>query len=274
MKLDYGRSISRALRFGFTPKRWLPLLLLNLTLFTLIITFIMISIPLFGSLFGGEAGGVQTLPMLGILGPLILIAILWWLLAIWITGAIINQTYKEDGYMKSFQISLNRYLCLLAAMILVAVISGLVGFVPYVGWIFSIIVGLMFFFAMQGVMITKLGPVDALKNSYMIFRKHMLDVFLIWLIAVLITLAIVLVFAIPLLILFLGLLIPMLSVSSAQAVQAGMFTVLMESLGANFSLLIITGIIAVIGMSIAQAFSFKLQTEFYLQFKKKKLGII
>jgi len=268
MKLDYGKSISRAFRFGFSPKRWLPLFLLNLTLAILIISFIMIFIPLFGNISGTQPDSVLTLSLLSILGPLVLIALFWWLIAMWIIGAIINQTYKEDEYMKSWKLSLNRYLCLLAAMILVAIITGLAGAIPYVGWVFSIVFGLMFFFVMQGVMITKLGPVDALKNSYKIFRKDTLDVFLIWLISIVITLVIVAIFAIPAMIFFVGLLITFISPTIPQA---GLFSALLDSSQPGLLVLIVSGILVVIGMSISQAFSFKLQTEFYLQLRKKKL---
>jgi hypothetical protein len=270
MKLDYGRSISRAFNFGFSPKRWLPLLLLNLTLFMIIISFILISIPLIGAFFGGQPTSAMTMSVLGIVIPLVLVTVLWWLVAVWITGAIIHQTYKENEYMKSWKLSFNRYLYLLAAMLLVAIITGLAGMIPYVGWVISIIFGIMLFFTMQGVIITKLGPIESLKNSYEIFRKEPLDVFLVWLIALVISLVIVGIFAIPAIIFFIGLLIPLISQS---VTQAGVFSGLLTASQPGLSILVASGILIVIGMSIAQAFSFKLQTEFYLQFKKKKLGL-
>jgi hypothetical protein len=271
MKLDYGRSINRALMFGFSPKRWLPIFLLNLTFVLIVISFILVSIPFFTAFTESQMTGTQmdssvAIAMIGLVIPLVLVAFFWYLLAVWIIGAIIHQTYKENEYMKSWKISLNRYLYLLAAMILVTVITGVVSVIPYIGWVISIIFGLMFFFAMQGVMISKLGPVESLKNSYSIFRKSALDVFLIWLIALIITLVIVGIFAIPAIMLFIGLLIPALSLSMTQA---GISTMLMNLIQSGFMIVAAVGTLIVVGMSVAQAFSLKLQTEFYLQFKKK-----
>jgi hypothetical protein len=211
----------------------------------------------------------MAMAMVGLIIPLVLVAFFWYLLAVWIIVAIIHQTYKENEYMQSFKLSLNRYLYLLAAMILVTAITGIVSMIPYIGWVVSIIFGLMFFFAMQGVIISKLGPIESLKNSYSIFRKNALDVFLIWLIALIITLVIVGIFSIPAIILFIGMLIPLIS---ASMTQAGISTMLMNLVQAGFLIVAAVGILIVIGMSIAQVFSLKLQTEFYLQFKKKKLG--
>jgi hypothetical protein len=85
-----------------------------------------------------------------------------------------------------------------------------------------------------------------------------------------IVLLIGIVFAIPLLLIVFGSIVPYLGALSSTSVAMLALTALVQ----NMALLVIGGIVFIIGMDISAAFSLKATSDFYLAMKKKKFGIV
>jgi hypothetical protein len=271
---DYGKALSRGLRFGIKPKRWLQFFILDLIFLSigLAITISNLSeiIPI---ITGYSQDLTGALGLLGIGISLLVVFVVWMLVRLWLMGAVVHQSYKEGSRIsESFRVAGRKYLHILLATVIVTVIMALVSMIPYyVGLVITIILGWVFFFVIQGIMVSGMGFDKTIVNSYRIFRKSPLEVFIAWLLITIITAVIYLVFAIPAMVLFFGI------IYSLAPMYMGIGTVtpdamasLSQTLQANMPAIAVVGIIALIGFAISQAFALKAQTEFYTQLKKPR----
>lgn len=266
--VDYGKALSRGLKFGFHPRRWLPFFVLDVIFFALMLIVVTGNLSsIIAALLALSTSPVAAASLIGYIAIFFIIFIIWMLVRFWVIGAVIHQAYKEKEFDKSWRISCRKYPSILVAMIIVAIISGIVGAVPYIGWIFSIIVGLVFFFVLQGVVISNFGFYKALTNSWEIFKKRPLSVFVMWLAITIISLIILFIFALPILAVFLNTIFA--NMVNLTAATPDFSSVLLAFL-ANLPMFVVGAIILLIGMAIANAFVLKAQTEFYLQVKKKR----
>ncbi|MBL7160466.1 MAG: hypothetical protein ISS93_01280 [Candidatus Aenigmarchaeota archaeon] len=261
--VKYGETLSKALEFGIQPKRWLPLFIVDVIFALISLGYVFTNILGIKTMMGMQ--GIAVAPQ--IIGMILFFAVVflvWFLVRIYISGSLYHQSYKEKEFDKSWKVAKQRYLSLLAVVIVVGIISGIVGMVPYIGWLFSIIVGLIFFFSMPMVIINKKDIGKSLKESYNIFKKRTIDVIICWLLISIITVIIVFVFAIPVLMAVGFTIIPMIVGASSGA---GILT----SVIANGWLIIPAIIILLVGLSISTVFSHYAQTHFYLQLRKRHL---
>jgi hypothetical protein len=267
---SYGEILGNALKFSVHPKRWLPFFVLDSIFFIAAVALVMSNFSNIMSLIMTATSNPATVLSLINFG-LILVAgfIVWGLLKIYITAAVVHQSVKPKEFGKSWSVAKSRFLTLLIVVVIVGIISGIVGLVPYIGWILSIIVGLMFFFIKPAVVAKGLGFDNSLRDSYHIFMKHKWTVFLIWVAVAIISIIITFIFFIPLLAIIWGTIAPIVM----QVSTATTASLLLVSLMENLPLLIATGEILLIGMAIAEVFKTKAETDFYLLFKKKKFGI-
>lgn len=264
----YGEALSKALKFCVQPKRWVPFFILDLAFFLLATWFILSNLSVVISIM--LAVSTSPFAIVSVLGYVVILGvafIIWMLLRLWIQGAIVHQSYKEKEIKKSFRIACQRYLSLLGVMVVITVVSAGVNFVPWIGWILSIIVGLIFFFVFQSVIVGRLRFEKALVDSYNIFRKRPLSVFLAWLVITIIATVITLIFAIPGMMMVWNAITPYLSQLTTTTATASVLFVLLT----NSTILIVGGIIFLIGVAVSTSFSLKAQTEFYLQLRKRKL---
>lgn len=262
---DYGKTLMNALRFSADPKRWVPLFALDTVFLSMAFVYLMSNI-IFLSKIGTMAGEASfVVSLLGILAVLVIMFIVWFLLGIYVNGALIYQSFRPKEYRKSWKISCERYFSLLGVSFIVGVISGLVGMVPYVGWIFSIIAGLIFFFSMPAVIVGKRSFDRALSDSYNIFRKKTVEVFITWLLIGLVSLLIVAVFAMPLVIAFISMVLPSLIGLTESLTPAQVMSIL----ASKFYVIVPTFLVLVVGMAISKAFSVNATTSFYQQLKVK-----
>lgn len=247
--MEWCKTLKKSFIFAIDLKRWLPVFAAD---------FFFILLVLFAIL-----GGMRNL-----LGPsmfleIFVITIPYGLTKIWINGAIVHQSYREgDKVKESFRVSYNKYLSLFAAAIIVGILSGVVSIVPYIGFIFSIIVSLIFFFIYQGIIVKGLKFDETLEHSYNIFRKNWSSVVGIFIVLMIIAGLIMLVFSIPLISIFLY-----------HIGGINTFEGFIQIIISNLALIILTSIIGLIGFSIAHVFNTKAQTEFYLQLTKTKVAI-
>ncbi len=262
--MDYGKTVGRALRFSVDPKRWVPLFALDSVVLISVLAYLMSNV-LALSAVSSASGYAALSPIIGMVAVLFCTYIVWILLRIYIMGALIHQSVKPKDFAKSWAVSRKRYFSLLGVGVIAGLASFFVGIVPYVGWVFSIIVGLVFFFAMPAVVAGKMAFDKALSKSYKIFRKAPVDVFLAWLIISLLSLLIVFIFVLPLLFVFFVSVVPALEGMSSAAGGSEILGVLIS----NACSLVPALIFMVAGMGIAVAFSVNAQTHFYLQLRKK-----
>lgn len=271
MTVDYGKALGNGLRFCIQPRRWLPFFVLDLVFVSIFLAMLALNASAITTALLMVRVNPMAIFSLGtlILGIVVLFGI-WWLLRLWIVGAVLHQAYKEKEFNKSFTVGKQKFLSILAVIVVVSIISAAVNMIPFIGWILALVVAWIFFFSLQGVVVSGLGFARALENSYKIFRKTPFKVFLMWLIVTIIAMVITLVFLIPAFMMFSDLFTGM---ASTGASGTAILIALMLVLQTNILVIALVGIIGLIGTSLSQCFTLKAQTEFYLQLKKKKLGI-
>lgn len=196
-----SKSITEGFKFAFSIKRLIPYIILDLIIFYLLFSFL----SSFANMMSLESfNPLQFLFSFAIFIPAIIII---GLVQIWINGAIIDQAKyfpRERPLEKSFGYSTSRYLTMFCAMIVYGVINWVFSLPRYIGYIFVLGLGLIFYYLYPAIIVDKKRCVDAFKRSYKVFKRYPLETFLTWLVSVIISLIIVGVFALPLIFLFLG----------------------------------------------------------------------
>ncbi|NIO21444.1 MAG: hypothetical protein GTN76_12065 [Candidatus Aenigmarchaeota archaeon] len=266
MKINWSKPLGDGIKFGFHPKRWLQLLVVDIVFLSVILSvfyFSLSDIAYVISSMGTEAGRFLALSLLSYIWIPILVFFLWFLVRIWMQGAIVYQSWKtkDKEIGKSWRYACRKYPSILVAIIIVALISILFSIVPYVGWILSIIISWIFYFALQAIIIRNTGFYEGLDDSYKIFRKNAFEVIIIWLLIVIVNIVIVAIFALP----FVSLLFANLFYLAKTTGVGSIFLMFRDQM----ALFVTSGLILFIGVSISTAFTMKAQVEFYLQFKKR-----
>jgi len=273
MKIDYPKIMSKAFHFSYQPKRWIPFFFLD-AIFGFFALFIFLNSSdaimdiVTNSMAQPSDVGSTMLILNGMLYAGI-VFVLWALVRIWISGAIIHQSHKEKESNKSWNISKNKLLPMIIATFLTSVIGMIGGFIPTVGWVVSLVLGWMFMFIIQAIIIDNLDSVESIKKSYHIFTKSPFDIFIIWLLVLIVSLSITFVFALPLIGSFIGSVVTMAVAESASTESLAFLTLALQE---NLLMSVGLGLVALVGISISSIFSLKAQTEFYLQATKKRLG--
>ncbi|MFQ5647887.1 MAG: hypothetical protein ACE5FW_01505 [Candidatus Aenigmatarchaeota archaeon] len=266
MAIKWGEPLVKGLKFAVHPKRWLLFFIIDLVFLGSAAWIVLSNLSAFTSALVTITTDVTAVSsLLGYIAGVVVLLIVWGLLRIWAMGAIIHQSFKEkDAVKKSFSISFKKYPSLLLATIIIGVIAALVGWVPYIGWIISIVVGLIFFFVVQGIIVKGSGAFKAINESWKIFKGSPFKVFLMWLLIVIIGGAISLIFALPALGMVLGLMLSAGQTTGAAAMAAVLFSVMTTPV--NF---VAVFVIFLVGSAVSMCFSLKAITEYYLQVRKR-----
>ncbi|VVB60942.1 Uncharacterised protein [uncultured archaeon] len=269
LKINVKSAIKNAFSFALDAKRisimFLTTLLIGLSLFFSIMGLISyFSIANISAVSVGA--GIVAYSILFI--AVILLASILLLL---IKGLFIhNYTIRgaEGNIRKSAEALNGRILSLISLTILVLLISSflnILNIIPLLGTIANIIFAFAVFFAYQEVMLQKSGAIDAIKNSYNIFRASWKDTLVSFAVIFVIMAVIDLVFAIPLTWVFVSSIMALSVAESTTFVPA-----LVSAITNNLGLYIISGAIFVIGLSISNLFTTGFTTDVYLQLKGKK----
>jgi len=266
---DYADILKKSLKFSVNPKRWLPFFIVDVALYGLMALFVLSNLGNMVSLLSSTEISLEAaVAFVSFMGVILALSAVFWLIRLWVQGAVIQQSAREkDRVAGTFRYGLRRYISLLLATAVVAIIGLIVGLVPVAGSVLTLIVSMVLVFAAQGVMVSKLGFIGTLSNAYNMFRKKPGSVFLAWLATTLIALAISGIFLLPALVIFGTALLPALVSMGTDASLLSVVSVLMQ----NISLLVVVGVVFLVGSSIAAAFSTKSITEFYMAWHKKKL---
>lgn len=250
--VNFGDALGRAWKYSTNLKR------LGVFTLSLIISLAIVLLPL---LFAYN-GALLPLSLLNMMQFFI-----W--LAVGIAAALLIYMYvillfthnyaNQKSLGKSSSFARSRYLRFLGVMIVTGVITFIVSMVPLIGIVFSIIAGLVFFFAQQEVAVSDSSISKSLTNSYGIFRKNIIDIIITFILVAVLSFVIMLIFAVPIFIVGLMSIVP--------AMTTGNFLSVLMS---NLPLFAVTGLILLVGVSLAMLFSNSIRTDVYMQLKKKR----
>lgn len=268
--VDYGNALSGAFRFCVEPKRWLPIFAVDALFVAAVLSSVLANASAFAGIMTATTEGyAAVLSFVNLMIILFSLFVFWSLIRLFIVGSLIHQSVKPKEYKKSCTVAKERYFSLLAVSIIVGLASSITGMIPYIGWLVSIVIGLMFFFSIPAVVAGKHSFSDSLQESYRLFRDRFTEVLVSWLIISLISGLIALVFMIPVFMMFFNLLLPNMMTMSEAATGVEFFSIILD---AGWSLM--PGImVALAGFAISTAFGISAQTNLYLQIRKKK-GIL
>ena len=269
MKLSYVPTVVKSLKFAIIPKRWLPFFLLDLCFGIFTLSFLFSVLPSLSGILS-QNNPLAFASLLTIATPVIVGMIAWILVKLWISGAVIHQSYREKEFKKSWRVSLKKYPYLLVAMILITLITTAGGIIPLIGWIITIILSLIFYFVYQGILINNLGPLEAIGNSYKIFRRNIAEVFIVWLIITIIVLIVNSLTSLPATFMLSHTFDTLSAVYDTENITA--ISEVLSVVKYNTANFAIAGIIMLLGLAFSQTFSLKAQTEFYLQLRKRKIN--
>jgi len=266
MKIDWSKALGDGLRFGFHPKRWLQLFVVDAVFLSLILYAIYSNLSdmiyIISSL-GIAADRFLIMSLLNYILIPVFVFIVWFLVRIWMQGSIIYQGWKtkDSEIGKSWRFACRKYPSLLLALLIITLVSVLVSMIPYIGFILAIVISWIFYFALQAIIIRNIGFYEGLEDSYKIFRKHPFEVIVIWLVILIVNIVIFGIFALP----FAYLLLANIFYLAQTTGLASLLLMLKEQM----LFFVTAGLILLIGISITTAFTLKAQVEFYLQLRKR-----
>ena len=194
------KSIGEGLNFSISVKKFAPYLILHLVTFYVLMGF-------FGEMVRLIINPTGLGPFLVSLLIYIPSFIILGLIKLWISGAIIDQAKyyrKKRRLIKSFKHSTSRFLTMLCALIIFAVIAAIVSLPRYIGSVLSILLGLIFFYLYPAIIIDNKSCIDSFKWSWKIFKKYPLETFATWLLIIIIGFIITIIFALPMISYLLG----------------------------------------------------------------------
>jgi hypothetical protein len=271
--VNFGDALRKGLRFCIEPKRWLPLFVLDAAVLGMAVLVLLGNMGgMMDILLDIQNNPLAAASLAGYFAGFLLLGIAWFIARLWIIGSIVHQSIRPREFRKGYAVSLGRLHKTIAVTIVVAIIASLAGAIPFGGWILSLVIGWVFFFMIQGIIIDNLGVVSTLKNSMSIFRKSPFDVFVAWLLIAIISMLIFGAFSLPLLITLFGFVWNTLFFSGSMEAEA--LALLMVYIQNNLVTVVALGLTALVGLELSQAFGIRAQTEFYLQLKKRFPSIL
>lgn len=185
-------------------------------------------------------------------------AIIYLVVSILIELMIVRSYYKEVDFLESFSKIKPFYWRALAVYLVISLIGGIVGSIPFLGSILSIVVSMVFLFAVQFILIDKEKFDETIKSSWNLFKDNIADVFITWLIKSIIVGLVIVVALIPLL---------------AGIVFLYSFSGASPTAGPATSLwLIVGGFLLILGLVVSQLFRAAYLTESFIDIRgiKKK----
>ncbi len=272
LKINISAAIKNAFSFAWDAKR-VSIMFLTTLLTGLSLIFSIMGLIAYLSVAGrGVVSAGAGLVVYSLL--LFVVLVLAAILSLLIKGLFIhNYTIRSvQGNLKKSVDALNgRILSLLALTVLVFLISSflnILNVMPLLGTLANIVFSLAVFFAYQEVMLQKTGAIDAITNSYNIFKTSWKDILASFVVIFIIMMAVIFISIIPFMVAFISAI-----ASIGSAVVEPSPAVLTGAIMNNIGLFIISGAIFVVGLSIANLFTTGFTTDVYLQLKGKKPAV-
>jgi hypothetical protein len=261
-KADIGKSIGTAISCGASLKRIFPFFLVNLVFLVVIAAFFDNAVSFMSSVVMKTISFADVMTIVPAVLSISVVSIVLFFVTVYFEAGLADNARnfwlrKEVSFRKSLKSIKPTYVSLVGATILVVLISMILNFIPFVGWILAIIVSWLFLFVMPAVVISKNDAVGGLEDSYKIFMKNKLRTFAFWLVLIVISGVFSILAFVPLFI---------AALPAFAAVPAVGF---IAALKANFALLIVGGVISSFLLGYVKVFSESAKTFYYIQSKKK-----
>jgi len=283
MGVDFGRVFSSALSYAFGLKRLLPFFVLNLAMVAFALVFINSIVDIAPLLISGGASAAPWLNIAGAVLSLLILMVVISLVRIFYQGVITDNARaywqkKNVKLSKSYPIAKKKYITILLALILSGVISFFVSFVfafagtvgAFLSLVASFILSLIFLFLIQIIIISNKGVLDSIREGYRLFTKNILDVFVFWLILMVLSLLIVVVALIPVFVALIPVIAPLVESASGSVTYGAEFAgEIISAVKSNMLGLGIAGVISALIIAYMQAFQEAAKTFFYMQKKKR-----
>lgn len=270
MAVNFGKVFGNAFRYSFSLKRILPFFLLNLIVVGVLFVMLnnlMTILPDITSVVGGltpSLGGIMYFYLY-----LLIFFGIFYLIQLFFVGVIVHdaKSYpKKKRLSASFGIVKKKYLSILVASILVAIIVGIVSSIPILGVFLSLIFSWFFLFIVPFIVLGNKSAVDSIKESYKMFMKSKFDVFIYWLLLIIFGLALVLVSLIPIALSSVSLVYPLYQIYLEGTIDLTAITTILQQ---NLGYLLVGAIISAICMAYTTVFQESSKAFFYLQKKRR-----
>lgn len=261
--VDLGEIFSKAISCGFSFKRILPFFIISLVF----IFMIFASAESFISLAKASENKDVQMSMMVSFVPSIFLMILVFVIAMFvyiyfICGLIDNAkkfwSKKEVSFMDSLKAAKPFYFSLLLATLLVGIISGFLGMIPFFGTLLTIILSWLFLVYQQSIIIGKKKVIASLEDSYNIFMENKFQTILFWIIIVIVSMVFFILAIAPFIISAMPAMIMMSSIGALAAFRANMLLLLIGAFCSGFL------------VSFVIVFSESAKTFYYMQVTKKK----
>ena len=273
MGIDIGKAVGDALRSSLSLRKILPIFLLGVIAVILIFAIVM---ALFGSFQNFAAGTTAqktttAFLFLGFILFAFVVLVIVFLLSLFFEGALTDQARrwvagKDAALSLSYPIAKRKYFSMLGATLLTVLIGFLVGIIPFVGFILSIVVSWFFLFLIPIIIVDDENATSSLEKGYRLFMNHKGHVILIWLVLIALTIVLGLLALIP----FIIAALPLISAFVITAIQGGSFAGFGALVSQNLGALFIGAIVTVFLFSYVIVVSINATTFFYLQLKGSK----
>jgi len=190
-----SKPIAEGFKFAFSIKRMMPYMILNfLLLYDVFYMF-------------GTVGSISSLTPEAIkstasfFGIFITIIIAYLVFNPILFGTITHQAKnfpKEISIKKSFEFSISVYFKTIAVALILGIICGIAGFIPY---LWPLVIGLLmcaFFYVLPAAIADNMKIKDSFKKSFAIFKEHVLQTVAVYIVVSAITALLVVASFIPL----------------------------------------------------------------------------
>jgi len=169
-----GRSIVEGFKFAFSLRRMLPYIILNFLLLFAICDML----GRVGSLITVSPEALQSIaPYFSFY---LLVFVLYFFSMPLLLGATIYQAKnfkKKKLIKKSFRFSLSVYFKTLITLVIIYILHGLAGFVPYIFSLVMLFFYLAFFYVLPAAIADNRKILESFKSSFAIFKKYPLQTF-------------------------------------------------------------------------------------------------
>ena len=270
-----GKIFSKAWTYSLDWKRIAPFFILLVPYLILFAAFADSALGFFAQY--GMLSATKTLPLnftftlASFFLLLIAVSILVFFVDLYARGVIIenSRTFyagKKVSLHRSMAGMKGRFFSLVGAVLVITLIAGGLGSIPFVGWIFGIVLSWVFLVVLQSVVVSKKGVIDSIKDSYGVFMMRKWDVFVFWLLLGLITVVMMVVAVIPLLIAAWPVIAALLSYMALGGSGPSVLGAIKENLAQIF----VGGLVSAFLLGFMEVFKTSATTFFYTEVKKKK----
>ena len=253
MKVNFGGAVSRGWKFAKNAQR------LTVQFLICTIAVMLVLLPVVFLYRNITIGALQSSALVQSYVWLFVALVVIILLLTYSTLMFMHNYANQKALGKSAGYAKVKYVRFFLAMMIVGLISFVADIVPFVGFIFSFVISLIFFFVQQEIAVRNSGLSKSFSNSYAIFKRNWFKVFLTLIISGLLGLLVIIVFAIPL--------FAVMFATIGPAIASGQFV---PALLANLPLFIATGLILLVGVALATLWIIGIKTDVYMQLKKGK----